>query len=493
MRYSIRDRIIELLQTLEEATEFIHKTDLQSHDFVYADFKNGLESIRNTFKESFSEETYRQYNKKLLEINTSLDGIYEKKQSNGNTSKETRLIKRIFKNLEKDLLNEEEVKLEVLFIPYKYSMWDSFESIWEAAEADTRCNAYVMPIPYYDRDDEGRMTTFHYEVENFVENNIPVISYEDYNYIERRPDVIYFHNPFDENNAVTSVTPEFYSSNLKHYTKELVYVPYFIASSYDNYESAFPVGLPPGIQNASTIILQSENLKEIYMANGVPERKIQVLGSPKIDFILKMDKENKVHVPQEWKEKIGDKKTVLLNSTIGRLLNEENYMDDLASNIREIIQNKEVVLLWRPHPLLEATIKSMRPHMLKDYLELKEYVQAHGILDMEADVKPSFIVSDGLLSDSSSIIRSYIVTEKPILFLEGTYNEEKKKIICANLLGCYYLNDGVSVQRFLEYITLDEDPWKENRIAMFKESVKNIDGKSGKKIYEFVLDKVLRS
>ena len=29
-------------------------------------------------------------------------------------------------------------------------MWDSLESVWQAADADPDCDAYVVPIPYYD-------------------------------------------------------------------------------------------------------------------------------------------------------------------------------------------------------------------------------------------------------------------------------------------------------------------------------------------------------
>ncbi len=46
---------------------------------------------------------------------------------------------------------------------YKYSMLGSFESIFEAAKEDEDCEAYVMPIPYYDKDQEGNLTEMHDE------------------------------------------------------------------------------------------------------------------------------------------------------------------------------------------------------------------------------------------------------------------------------------------------------------------------------------------
>ena len=39
------------------------------------------------------------------------------------------------------------VKKEIVFLPYKASMWDSLESIWRAAAEDPGWDAYVIPIP----------------------------------------------------------------------------------------------------------------------------------------------------------------------------------------------------------------------------------------------------------------------------------------------------------------------------------------------------------
>ena len=40
--------------------------------------------------------------------------------------------------------------MKVVFMPYKASMWDCMESVWEAAEADSGCDAFVVPIPFYE-------------------------------------------------------------------------------------------------------------------------------------------------------------------------------------------------------------------------------------------------------------------------------------------------------------------------------------------------------
>ena len=116
---------------------------------------------------------------------------------------------------------------EVVFLPYKASMWDSLESVWKAADEDPDCDAYVIPIPYFDKNPDGSFKEMHYEGDQYPAY-VPVTHYDDYDITVREPDMIFIHNPYDEYNYVTSVAPKFYSKNLKQYTEKLVYIPYFV-------------------------------------------------------------------------------------------------------------------------------------------------------------------------------------------------------------------------------------------------------------------------
>ena len=141
---------------------------------------------------------------------------------------------RIYKNLRKSLINIEnsvkndiKIRLEMVFLPYKASMWDSLESVWEAADADPDCDAYVVPIPYYDRNPDGSLGKYHYEGGE-LPSYVPVTHYEEYSFENRRPDAVYIHNPYDNMNIVTTVHPDFYAQKIKDNTEKLVYIPYFV-------------------------------------------------------------------------------------------------------------------------------------------------------------------------------------------------------------------------------------------------------------------------
>ena len=103
---------------------------------------------------------------------THLD-VYKRQVQDASIAESTKKLKFKLKQFRKLLLEEKEIKLEVVFFPYKVSMWDSLESIWFAARDDENCDAYVVPIPYYDRLPNGEFGTMHYEG-NLYPEYVPV-------------------------------------------------------------------------------------------------------------------------------------------------------------------------------------------------------------------------------------------------------------------------------------------------------------------------------
>ena len=246
------------------------------------------------------------------------------------------------------LTHDIKVRREVVFLPYKASMWDSLESVWKAADEDPECDAYVIPIPYYDKNPDGSFREQHYEGGQYPEY-VPVVWYEDYDFEKRRPDMIFIHNPYDDCNIVTSVHPFFYSKNLKNFTDKLVYVPYFILGEIypqnrQELESIEKFCLVPGVAYADRVIVQSEDMRQAYInvltefmsgqgrSRAYWEKKILGLGSPKVDKVLSTRKEDLV-IPEEWMEVIRRpdgswKKIIFYNTTVTALLQyNEQYLE----------------------------------------------------------------------------------------------------------------------------------------------------------------------
>lgn len=257
-------------------------------------------------------------------------------------------LKRVRACMETELPN----RLEVIFLPYNATMWDSLESIWLAAKDEADCDAYVVPIPYYDKDKEGHLTEEHYDGEDYPEY-VPVTHYSAYDLEQRKPDIIFIHNPYDGGNNVTSVHPFFYFKNLKQFTDMLVYVPYFVLSGNGISESLV---LTTGVVNADYVIVQNEKEKEDYINHfqkHYPQiniaDKLLPLGSPKLDKARGLTKEN-VKIPQAWLERCEGKKVVLYNTNIVGILNgNAQYLKKMESVFEFFKGREDIVLLWRPH------------------------------------------------------------------------------------------------------------------------------------------------
>ena len=137
-------------------------------------------------------------------------------------------LKELFSEVYDEIQKNIPGKLEILFLPYQVSMWDSLESVWMAAKDREDMDCYVMPIPFYDVLPDNSHGNIHYEGDRYPDY-VPITSYLKYSIEARRPDVIFFHNPYDEYNRVTRIPEQYYSKNLKQCTDMLVYIPYFLS------------------------------------------------------------------------------------------------------------------------------------------------------------------------------------------------------------------------------------------------------------------------
>lgn len=364
-----------------------------------------------------------EYCEELYEISNSFD------------KRRIRIIKRqlnddlhyVIDKVEKEIPSD---KIKVVFMPYKASMWDCMESVWEAACADEECETRVIPIPYYNRNEQGSMEEMCYEGSLFPEY-VPITHYKEFSLERERPDIIYIHNPYDAANYVTSVAPDYYSSKLKEYTDILIYIPYFFSG--EGYLPESHRNLPV-YQYADKIVVQDESKAESLL-NFVPKEKILVSGSPKVDKILKLEdirqKKADQIIPKEWREKIKNKKVILYNVSIsGVLQNSSDVLSKIQYVISKFESRKDVVLLWRPHPLLEPTLKSMRPELYKEYILIKnDFInKCKGIFDETEDAGIAAVVADAYIGEcSSSIIHYFGVLNKPVFYIDWKITKETLK------------------------------------------------------------------
>lgn len=395
----------------------------------------GDEVVTISYIEKYCELLYRYYEKlsTIIEL-TLLD--------NQNLSKEINdVLNTQLSSIENSIKEDIKEKKEIVFLPYKISMWDSLESVYLAAKEDENCDVYCVPIPYFDRNADGSLGEMHYEGNEYPDN-VEITDWNIYDLESRKPDVVYIHNPYDDVNKVTCVHPRFFSSNLKKYTEELVYIPYFILKeiepdnqrAIDNMKHFISL---PGVLYADKVILQSEKMRQIYInelskimeAIGKTvdkeslEKKFLGTGSPKL-YRLKNTKVEDIVIPEQWKKNLQKtdgtrKKAIFYNTTISAMLKNDEQMLEKIKSVLQIFKERqeEVALIWRPHPLIETTIKSMCPSLWEEYSKIVEQYKQEGwgIYDDTPNMDKAILLSDAYYGDMGSVIQLYKVIGKPMM------------------------------------------------------------------------------
>lgn len=421
MSRAVRKQLFEALDTLKKATHLlrgiIEEGGTDELLEMLTDCQECAIAIGTRIDSIYGEGTESVH---LLE--TYCEGIYELSETMELEMQKAvceDLINQAF-TIHMKMETEIDDNLEVVFLPYNVTMWDSLESIWIAAKEDTKCTPYVIPIPYYDKNSDGSLGKEHYDGKDYPEY-VPVTDYRKYDFELRQPDIIYIHNPYDGGNRVTSVHPFFYSKNIKTYTKTLVYVPYFVMDGKRIGENLM---LTAGVVYADYVIVQNEREQEYYIncyKKHYPQLdmsgKFLPLGSPKLDKVHTLRKDS-VRIPEAWMKKVQNKKVVLYNTGISSFLyfGEKKYLTKIENVLEWFKTREDVVLLWRPHPLMEATIASKGSELLDRYKQMKDSFLADnkGIYDDTSDMYPAIVLSDIYYGDYSSLVRLYLETKKKV-------------------------------------------------------------------------------
>jgi hypothetical protein len=376
-------------------------------------------------------------------------------------------------------------KIEIAFLSYNASMADSIESIYLAAKADPNCDAYWIPIPFFELNADGSFGPMRYEDADCYGGNIECTNWREYNIDARHPDVIFTFAPYDAGNYVTSVHPVYYCERLRELTDLLCYVPYFVV--LDDVPEHFTT--LAGCVYAHKVIVQSKKVRDTYVRVfkeqygerfGNPEGKFIALGSPKYDKVVNSRRED-FTLPGKWRELIDGRKVVFYNTSIVPILGlNEQCLEKLKFVLDTFRNRDDVALWWRPHPLSEATYQSMRPQFFEEYERIiTDYKRGGwGIYDDSSDLHRAIAWSDACYGDLSSIAELVCCSGKMIM--------EQNHGYCA--VGASESSPEKALENCRNHLPFDDEP--EDRAKIMNLLLRLPDDewqKPHKSVYELVL------
>ena len=192
MRKYQKSQCIEMIRTLEEAhseiAKYIEKKEIDTASSLLGECQQAAISLGNTVETTEGEGT-----EAVSRLEAYCELIYKINEEivSGENTNPRNVEKRLRKTIlsAQSCINALPTKLEAVFLPYKASMWDSLESIWMAADEDPNCDAYVIPIPYYDRNPDGSFAQIHYEAVDFPDY-VPITHYGAFDLEKHQPDII---------------------------------------------------------------------------------------------------------------------------------------------------------------------------------------------------------------------------------------------------------------------------------------------------------------
>lgn len=285
----------------------------------------------------------------------------------------------------------------------------------------------------------------HYEGEQFPDY-VQVIDYRTYDFAVRHPDVIYIQNPYDECNYTMSVDPDFFARNLKQYTEELIYVPYFTTDEIQaNQEKALYTMRyfcrVPGVVLADRVLVQSENMRARYieclteMAGGetrqVWEQKIEVLRSWKDDVSDAGGDRLRAQIlqeaPQGWRDVIyradGSRKKIVL-FVVGAA-SFAQYGMRMMEKVFEVLDTFEgyrgdIALLWQQQSDIMEVL-DRKPQLRDMYRELTERFKSgnYGIRDDGSDMRQAVMLCDAYYGEAGYAARLCQMEGKPVMVMDA--------------------------------------------------------------------------
>lgn len=470
MRYSQYKTINELSESLNEALVYVADTK------NYALLEDCLMAMT-----AISDVLLNESGKEADKAKCILADMYKILEILDNPEDDIPKIANLSGDLENECKTNLKYKLRILFVAELGSKWDSMKSVYEAFLERDDCDIDVVLEPIFRA---TQLPNGETKAEIIYDDwltplGINHIPYKQYDMPTIQPDITFISQPYE------SVTvPMFWPENIAKYSK-LVYLPYYAAMTLHETEMTSFFKMPVE-KYAWKIICQSEKMKEYYeqYASRKGENVI-VTGLPKWDYPMSLTKEN-TPCPEEWREKLTGKKVFLLNTHfITPLL---PLYTNRFGVINYFLKNKDVALIWRPHPMTGPVKKLFDQEQYLIFKEIQKAISnsSNIVIDMNTSYAAAFVWSDAMITVCSSLISQYLLMDKPIIYKWLKLNfEDEGDLFEYHKLPCS--GDEQILEKWISTIYTGSKTHNENYSYLKEQYYPLADGKIGIKVMNAII------
>ncbi|KTE93852.1 hypothetical protein AT727_02535 [Desulfitobacterium hafniense] len=296
----------------------------------------------------------------------------------------------------------------IVFFVHEYSVWPSLQSVYEASLKRYDYRPRLVYIPFF-----HELSSFDHEKEiaHYVSAGYNIIRYEDYNLSEEGPDIVVYVKPYE------SIPEKFRVKEVNQTGCKCIYIPYGMETANTPEGTSYQCYSPMQYLAWRILAYSQDYYSKIQQYTYTHGRNYLKIGHPRMDLRFEDMCEDTSY--RMIKTKARNRKIVMWNThfTLSDGDNWGTYLlfGDTVLNYFE--NNKDLFLLWRPHPLF---FKALAQAENKDITEVMDWFAElgesdHILIDRFPTYLAAFAASDALLTDITSFVPEYAVRNKKML------------------------------------------------------------------------------
>ena len=369
--------------------------------------------------------------------------------------------------------------VSVCFVTVEPQTWNSLKPVYDAMKKDDRFNPVIITVP--NKDGVKEMKHFLEEA-----NYEMIDAFENENVLDIRtfsPDIIFIQTPYDWMYPI-----QYRMRNLVRIAR-IFYIPYGYGLSKEEH---FKIGYSKHFLANISCIFASNMFEYEFCKKKVSDSiftkniKVYDVGYPRFDIcknVIEIQRNDRLKLKKKltftWLPRWSFDKNQSNKSSFLKYYNVIVDYFKAHSNLRLIV---------RPHPMMfENIIKNgllsdEKINKIKEELKYSENME----LDEKKDYYETFLETDVLISDFSSLLAEFYFMEKPVLY-------------CGEYAGCNSIADDMlkefiridSDDKLIYYLNeLQDRDFYDKKRCKVNGIMKNSNSDASKKIAEVCFDEV---
>lgn len=370
-----------------------------------------------------------------------------------------------------------EPKARVAILHQAAFSWVNVGSVWAALRREPAIETTVVLLPLFhtNLDWNRRDAECHLDA-----LGVPYVYWEDIDLDTAHFDAVLFTSPYDQ-----SRPSPYRFLEVQKRVRFTAYVPYGLEVGGGDINLTYQFDQPT-VRHASAVYVRSEGAKAMftrYCPTG--DKHVVVSGHPRMDGLANLEE---FQIDPELVERIGSRRAVLWNAHFSLEGDRWSTFDLLGMDVFAAFAKREdLVLLFRPHPLLWRKLVNLGLLDDKELVELRRELTARGvIIDERPDHRHAFAASCAMISDVGSFLMEYLATGKPMLYLVNPYglglSEEGEAVV----RRCDRAENIADVEYFLDELGACTAEDMQRCKAVIGQFFADFDGSSGRRVAEHI-------